>query len=79
MNTVDYADVRVRVLGKLISTQDGRCSGPSYGEVYTAPKGQSGYIAGYRNKSCLGLGLMGREWHATMRAAQEAALRMTDN
>lgn len=63
-------------LGKLISTEDGRTSGPRYGEVYTAPAGEKGYIAGYRTHANEGLGLIGRKWFATLKAAQNYAVKM---
>lgn len=65
-------------LGKLITTHDGRCAGPRYGEVYTAPAGEQGYYAGYRSHAVAGLGLMGVKHFATLKAAQDYAVRVTD-
>ena len=65
-------------LGTLITTHNGRCHGPRYGEVYTAPKGEQGYIAGYCSHASQGLGLIGREWFATLKEAQIYALTKTN-
>ena len=64
-------------LGKLISTQDGRTGGPCYGECYTAPAGEQGFIAGYRRRDAAGLGLIGREWFAKKQAALDYMVRVT--
>ena len=64
-------------LGTLISSENGRCGGPQYGEVYTAPKGQKGYIAGYRRHDCVGAGLMGIERFETLQAAQSYSISVT--
>ena len=66
-------------IGKLITTHDGRCHGPHYGEVYTAPAGEKGYYAGYRSHANAGLGLMGVRYFDRLQDAQDYAVRVTDN
>lgn len=58
-------------LGSLVLSRDGHTAGPYYGEVYTAPSGQHGYIAGVRNKAALGIGLYQRAWFSTRTAAED--------
>lgn len=65
--------------GKLITTHDGRCHGPRYGEVYTAATGEHGFVAGYRSHANYGLGLMGVRHFATQREAQDYAVQVSDN
>ena len=65
-------------LGKLITTHDGRCRGPRYGEVYTAAAGETGFIAGYRSHAAFGLGLIGARHFAKRLAAQNYAVQCTD-
>jgi len=72
------ATQQIDKLGKLISNQDGRCGGPRYGQVYTAPEGDHGFIEGYRRKDNEGLGLIGRKWFATRKAALDYAAKVTD-
>lgn len=66
-------------IGKLITTHEGKCRGPRYGEVYTAPAGEKGFVAGYRSHANRGLGLIGREWFATQKEAQDYAVQVSDN
>ena len=66
-------------LGKLITSHSGKCRGPRYGEVYTAPQGEAGFIAGYRSHASEGLGLMGREWFAKQKDSQDYAVQVSDN
>lgn len=63
--------------GKLITSHQGRCRGPRYGEVYTAPAGHAGYVSGRRNDTVPGR-LMDCEWHATQAAAQDRAVTLCD-
>lgn len=72
------ATQQVETLGKLVYNQDGRGAGPRYGQVYTAPEGDHGFIAGYRRHDNEGLGLLGRKWFATKKAAQDYAVEVTD-
>ena len=64
-------------LGKLICDLDGRVRGPRYGQVYTCTAG--GYVAGYRTHASVGLGLIGRQWFSTKRAAENHAVACSDN
>ncbi len=64
-------------LGKLVSSEAGKCAGPKYGEVYTAPAGEHGYIAGYRSTANVGLGLMSRKWFPTLRQAQDYSVQVS--
>lgn len=70
---------QVENLGKLIYSLEGRCRGPKFGEVYTAPAGEQGFIAGYRSTAVSGIGLVGRKWFATRKAAQDFAVKSSDN
>lgn len=65
--------------GKLITTYDGKCRGPRYGEVYTASAGEKGYVAGYRTHASAGLGLLGVERFDSLKAAQDYAVQCSDN
>ena len=65
-------------LGKLVANMDGNCRGPRYGQVYTAPEGEKGFIAGYRNQASEGVGLMGRKWFATQKQAEDYAVQVSD-
>lgn len=65
-------------LGKLVSSEEGKVRGPSYGQVYTAPAGGKGYIAGYRSRVAIGQGLMGAQAFATLKAAQDYAVQVSD-
>ena len=69
----------VSKIGKLISSQEGKCKGPCYGQIYTAPAGEKGYVAGYRSFAVSGQGLMGIENFATLKAAQDYAVTVSDN
>ena len=66
-------------LGTLITTHEGRCRGPKYGEVYTAANGEQGFVAGYRTHANPGLGLIGRQWFAKQKQAQDYAVQCSDN
>ena len=68
---------QTETLGKLISTQDGHTGGPCYGECYTAPAGEHGYIAGYRRHDAAGLGLIGRKWFASKKDALDYMVQVT--
>ena len=57
-------------LGELVINRDGHVSGPRYGQVYTAPAGEKGYIAGVRNKAA-GDQLYARVWRATVEEAED--------
>lgn len=65
-------------LGKLISSEEGKCRGPRYGQVYTAPAGEKGFVAGCKNTSCLSLGLLYAERFPTLSDAQDYAVSLTD-
>jgi hypothetical protein len=64
-------------LGKMIMNNEGRTAGPKYGQVFTAPAGEHGFIAGYRRTDNEGLGLIGREWFAKKRDAENYATKHT--
>lgn len=64
-------------LGTCIKTYSGRTKGPHYGEAYTAPEGEQGYISGYRSTHSEGLGLMSRQHHATADEATQRACELT--
>lgn len=63
--------------GKMIETMDGKTSYPTFGEVYTAAAGGKGYVAGYKNRTCLSQGLMGAKEFASLRKAQDYAVQVT--
>jgi hypothetical protein len=65
-------------LGKLISSEDGKCKGPCYGVVYTAPEGGKGYIAGHRNRTVPNAAILIAERFAKLSDAQDFAVRSTD-
>lgn len=65
-------------LGKLILSYEGRCRGPEYGEVYTAPEGQHGYYAGCRSHAVPGAGLMDVKHFARLEDAENHACWLTD-
>ena len=75
MTTTQTWPIDTATLGTLISSLSGYCAGPEYGEVYTAPQGQSGFIAGYRTSASPGLGLIGRRKFASKTAALNYAQR----
>lgn len=65
-------------VGKLISSEDGKVRGPRYGLVYTAPAGGKGYVAGYRTRVAPNAKLMGAQTFATLKAAQDYAVQVSD-
>ncbi len=58
-------------VGKLILHRDGHTGRPQFGEIYTAPAGEKGFVAGYRDHANLGLGLLSIERFATLAAAEQ--------
>jgi hypothetical protein len=66
-------------LGKCITSYDGRCTGPRYGEVYTVPAGYEGYVSGARSHASPSLGLMEPQWHNTLEEAKDRAWSLSDH
>lgn len=62
-------------LGTLIVNRDGRTPGPRYGQIYTAPQGQRGYIALVRNRAA-GNHAYEHESFATLAQAQDYLCRI---